>query len=193
MRIPTQAERQPHPLGVRALHWSIAGLVTLAWLVGITMEDLPRGGGREQAMSLHYSLGIVVFVLAVLRLVRPLLWPLAHPTGQSLWRVWAAQAAHWALAAITLGLPITGLLDRWARGRPVSVFGGVLLPAPMTIPGGRLWGEAHELVAIILAAMVALHIAAALWHHLALGDGTLVRMLPQRSLKHSPPRPSTGT
>jgi cytochrome b561 len=48
----------------------------------------------------------------------------------------------------------------------------------MPIPGGRLWGEAHEVLANLLLVAIGLHVAAALWHHFVLRDGALARMLP---------------
>ncbi|MCC7426740.1 MAG: cytochrome b/b6 domain-containing protein [Alphaproteobacteria bacterium] len=95
---------------------------------------------------------------------------------------------HLALIFLTVALPLSGLFDRWARGRAVTVFGGLPLPAPMPIPGGRLWGEAHEVLANLLLAAVALHVVAALWHHLVLRDGSLMAMLPRlRRRSLSPP------
>jgi superoxide oxidase len=101
----------------------------------------------------------------------------ADPPGTPAWQ---ARAAHVALYAATLAVPLSGILDRWARGRPFALFGLVPLPAPFTPPFGRFWGEAHEVLANLLLLVVAAHVAAALRHHLVLRDGVLRRMLPGR-------------
>lgn len=174
-----QAETQPHGAVLRAIHWASAFLVLAAWVVGSTMEEFPRGGGREEAMQLHYTLGVLVLGFAVLRILRHAVAPAARVDGPA-WQRLVAAGMHVALVALTLALPLSGLLDRWARGRPVSIFGGIPLPAPFAVPGGRIWGEAHEVLANLLLAAVALHVAAALWHQLVLRDGALSRMLPRR-------------
>jgi cytochrome b561 len=88
---------------------------------------------------------------------------------------------HLALYAVMLAVPLAGLADRWARGRGVSTFFGmVTLEPPFAIPGGRAWGEVHEIAANLLLVLIALHVAAALWHHVVLKDGLIGRMLPAR-------------
>lgn len=172
-----QVEIQPHGAAARAIHWASALLVAAAWAVGSTMEDFPRGASRDLAMQVHYSLGVLVLGFAALRVARRAVAPPPRPEGPA-WQRLAATGTHVALILLTIGLPLSGLLDRWARGRAVTVFGGVPLPAPFAVPGGRLWGEAHEVMANLLLAAVVLHVAAALWHQFVLRDGTLSRMLP---------------
>jgi cytochrome b561 len=170
-------EMQPHSAAVRAIHWASALLVLAAWVVGSTMEEFPRGGGRELAMQVHYSLGVLVLGFAVLRVLRYAVAPPPRLEGPA-WQRFGATGMHVALVLLTVALPLSGLFDRWARGRAVTVFGGMPLPAPFQVPGGRIWGEAHEVLANLLLAALALHVAAALWHHFVLRDGSLVRMLP---------------
>ena len=162
----------------RLIHWSIAALVALAWVSG----DL-GGAGR----GLHMGLGALVLGLSLLRLLwRALNRAPPAPPGTPDWQARAAVAGHLALYALTLGVPLLGLFDRWARGRPVSLFGVLPVPAPFTPPFGRLWGEVHEIAANLLLLVVGLHVAAALWHHLVLRDGVLRRMLPGRAAPVEP-------
>jgi cytochrome b561 len=42
-------------------------LALSAWVVGSTLEEFPRGGGREAALQIHYSLGVLVLGFAALR------------------------------------------------------------------------------------------------------------------------------
>ncbi|WP_372623305.1 cytochrome b [Falsiroseomonas sp.] len=173
----TNVEVRPCGATARAIHWGTALLVLSAWVVGSTMEEFPRGGSRDLAMQVHYSLGVLVLGFAALRVA----WRTVAPpprTEAPGWQRLAATAMHLALLGLTVALPLSGLFDRWARGRAVTVLGGLPLPAPMPIPGRRLWGEAHEVLANLLLAAIALHVAAALWHHFVLRDGSLARMLP---------------
>ncbi|WP_198378046.1 cytochrome b [Neoroseomonas rubea] len=175
----TDEGMQPHGAVTRAIHWGTALLVLSAWVVGSTMEEFPRGGGRELAMQVHYSLGVLVLGFAALRVAWRAVSPPPRPNGPT-WQRLAARGMHLALILLTVGLPLTGLFDRWARGRAVTVFGGIPLPAPFPMPGGRLWGEAHEVLADLLLAAIAAHVLAALWHQFVLKDRMLTRMMPLR-------------
>lgn len=180
MTIPAQAgSAAATSFGATAklLHWGAAALLAGAFILGLMLDDFPRGASRDTAMMVHYSLGTLVFGLVVIRLLRRLLVPPPPVEGSAMVRL-AAGAMHWALYAAMVALPLTGAFDRWARGRRLVVFGDVTLPPPFAIGGGRVWKEAHELIAYTLVALVIAHVAAALWHHLVLKDGTLRRMLP---------------
>lgn len=185
----TDLEIQPHGAMTRAIHWGTALLVLSAWAVGTTMEEFPRGGGREEAMQLHYTLGVLVLGLTALRVAWRLVAPPAPPAPGPAWQRLAATGMHVALILLSIGLPLTGLFDRWARGRPVSVFGGIPLAAPFPVPGDRLWGEVHEVFGNLLLVAIGLHVAGALWHQFALRDGTLSRMVPMLQRERIVPPP----
>lgn len=161
------------------LHWGTALLIAVAWILGSTMEDLPRGAARAAGLDLHATLGLAVILAVLARL----LWRAANPrpdAGSGLMGL-AGKAMHLALYAMMLAVPLSGLAREWARGRSVSaLFGGVVLAPPVSLPGGRAWGEVHEVAANLLLVLVGLHVAAALFHHFVLRDGLLRRMLPAR-------------
>lgn len=165
------------PVATRLLHWGSALLLIAAFALGLLLEGWPRGAPRDQAMMVHYSLGVLVLGLVMVRLLRRLLLPPPPAEGAVLERL-AATAMHWTLYAAMIALPVSGVLDRWARGRRLALFGDNVVPAPFPIGGGRIWREAHEMIAWLLLALVAAHVLAALWHHFALRDNVLRRMLP---------------
>lgn len=164
---------------VRALHWIGALLVIAAWCVGISLDSFPRGPERTAVMGVHSTLGLVVFSLAVLRI----LWRLATPAPVLQGPVWlaaVARAGHTALYVLTLALPVAGLLARWAKSGSASLIGGFSIPAPFALPDTKLFAEIHVTIADALAALVAVHVLAALFHHFVLRDATLRRMAPGR-------------
>jgi cytochrome b561 len=161
----------------RLLHWAVAILLGLAFLSGLAMEEMPRGVLRDAVREAHYSFGMLALALGALRLGHGLLVsPPAPLPGTPGWQHRLTRVAHLGLIGLALAVPASGLADRWARGRPVAVFGGHLLPAPVRMPGGRIWGEAHEALAWGLATLLLLHLLAVAWHALVLRDGMLRRM-----------------
>jgi cytochrome b561 len=168
-----------HSAAAMLLHWGSAAVLVSAFGLGLLLDDWPKGTERDTAMMVHYSLGTVVLALVTIRLLRRLVMP-AHAPAEAGVTARIVGLMHWALYAVMVGLPLAGVFDRWARGRRLAVFGDIVVPAPFPIPGGKLWKEAHEILAWSLVALVVLHTAAALWHHFVLRDGVLRRMLPGR-------------
>jgi cytochrome b561 len=170
----------------QVLHWLIALLIlAMAWL-GLTMGEMPNGPDKIATYALHKSLGLSILALVALRL----LWRLyagapAPLAGTPRWQERIAGVTHMTLYTLLLALPLSGWLLNSAAGFPLQWFGLFNLPAL----AGRddalhaLAGQAHELLFWVLAGLVVLHAAAALHHHLFLGDATLARMLPRGWLR----------
>ena len=184
--MPKTTARSDWPALSKALHWLIAALIlVMAWL-GLTMGDLPNGPDKIATYALHKSIGLSILALVALRL----LWRLyagapAPVAGTPRWQARIAGVTHVALYALLLALPLSGWLLNSAAGFPLQWFGLFNLPAL----AGRddalhaLAVQMHELLFWSLAALVVLHAAAALHHHLFLGDATLARMLPRGWLR----------
>lgn len=100
-----------------------------------------------------------------------------------------AVANHWTFYALLIGLPLGGYLMVNAGGYPVPFFAWEL---PMVIGKNEGLSSAifyiHVGGAILLIALILLHVAAALRHEFVLKDNTLRRMtpLPERSPVYAP-------
>lgn len=170
----------------QALHWLIVLLIlAMAWL-GLTMGGLPNGPDKIATYALHKSIGLCILALAVLRL----LWRLyagapAPVPGTPRWQARVAALTHVALYVLLLALPLTGWLLNSAAGFPLQWFGLFNLPSIATRDEAlhALATQAHEVLFWALATLVLLHAAAAIHHHLFLGDATLARMLPRGWLR----------
>ncbi len=173
------------PLSLRLLHWASAAVVLAALGLGATMVQLVHDpAARFELTQTHKSIGVAVLALTAVRLCRRILTaaPNPEPTGP-LVRM-AAKATHIALYALLLLMPLSGWL--MATTTPVRVptvvFGLFVLPYPLSpdLPTYVVAHALHVALAILLAALIVLHIAAALVHALIWGDRTLVRMWWQR-------------
>ncbi|MBC7602484.1 MAG: cytochrome b [Ramlibacter sp.] len=161
-------------------HWIIAALVLVNLAIGLLHESLLDG--VKGAMPLHLSIGITVLVLTLGRIA----WRLAHrppplPTGMTAWERIAAGLTHIAFYALLLVLPLTGwmLVSGKATSKPFGWFGLFdVSPLPISKAASGVAHEAHGLLGYAMAALVVLHVAAAVRHHFVLRDGVLARMLP---------------
>lgn len=165
----------------KALHWATALLILTLVPVGLTMTRLGEHPVAGTLYEVHKSIGLIVFGLALarvaLRLVRgaPPLVP-----GLPAWQRAAAHGSHIALYILIVLVPVLGWAGTSACCAPVNLFWTV----PLTLPvdGGMEAAKPilglHQAMALTLAGIVAIHVAAALYHHLIRRDDTLRRMLP---------------
>lgn len=170
--------------GVIALHWLTLALLAAVYACIELRELYPKGSDpRETLKSLHFMLGLSVWLLLLPRLLlratgtTPPIAP-APPRVQQL----AARALHLALYALMLAMPLAGWALLSAAGKPIPFF-GLELPA-LFAPDKALAGtikDWHETAGTAGYWLIGAHAAAALWHHYVQRDNTLRRMLPGRA------------
>jgi cytochrome b561 len=165
-----------------ALHWLLAVMIVGSFAFGLYMTSLPFSPMRLKYYNWHKWAGIVILTLSALRL----LWRLTHrpppePTMPA-WQRSGAHAAHWALYLLFFAVPLVGWAYSSAAGFPIVVFG--VLPLPDFVPVDKALAETlkpwHGWLAYTLAAVVVLHVAAALKHQWIDRDRLLARMWPAR-------------
>lgn len=164
-------------------HWLMAALIIAMLALGLVMEDL-EDPLRGQIYGLHKATGIVILFLALLRLIwRSTNARVAMPATMDLLKRRLAHVTHVALYVLMLCIPLSGWVMSDAAGYPVSVYGLFTMPslAEKDKILREIAGETHELLAFGLMALLALHIAAALYHHVMVKDDVLRRMLPGKS------------
>ena len=174
------ANRDAYTPFAKLLHWLIAVLVAAQFVVAWLMPHIGRNAKAEGLVSLHISLGVLILVVMIVRWIHRLRFPvpLEMPDAPA-WERWAAHWLHLAIYAILLVSPWLGWISASAHDLPVKLFGLPLpaLAAPRA-PWAREAGDIHSWTMWVLLALVALHAAAALYHHFARRDGVLQRMLP---------------
>lgn len=163
------------------LHWLLAVLLVAAFVMGLTMVDMPGiTPGKLRLFNWHKWLGVTVFTLATVRLF----WRLTHPAPplapMSRWQWRAAAATHCLLYLLMLAVPLAGYFYSLASGFPVVWLEVVPLPVLME-PNAELkplLRGLHYWLNMGLAILVLLHVGAAVKHHFIDRDGLLWRMLP---------------
>jgi len=170
-----------------ALHWILALALALIFGVGLYMADLPFSPLRLKLYNWHKWAGVVILALSALRLLwrlthRPPALPHAVEAAMPGWQMRAYHATHGLLYALFFAVPLIGWAYSSAAGFSIVLFG--VLPLPDFVPADKALAALikpwHALSAFALAALVVLHILAALKHHWVDRDGLLQRMLPGR-------------
>ncbi len=141
--------------------------------------DWTHGSTKGAIIGVHKSIGVLIFLLAWIRL----LWNLNHtgprPIGTKVQQK-AALGVHHLLYLLMLVIPVSGYFMSLAHGRSVGFFGLFTLPSLM---GARpamkeTLENVHAFLAYSLLVIASGHGALALYHHFVLKDETLVRMNP---------------
>lgn len=162
-------------------HWLTAIIVLILIPAGITMTNLPDGPMKNSLYEWHKSFGMVVWVIAVLRIVYRLVngAPPPDPLLTPFQRV-ASHAVHMLLYVLVFLLPLLGYAGTVMCCAPVNLF--FTWPVPITLTGSEATVKTifwlHETGGLILAALVIGHIGAALYHAVVRRDGVLARMWP---------------
>ncbi|HEY0182299.1 MAG TPA: cytochrome b/b6 domain-containing protein [Rhodopila sp.] len=167
----------------RLLHWLTALLIAVQIPVGIVMSY--RGNvldlwnrTTDLLYSSHKSLGFILLVLVLIRLLaRAIVRPPPPESGLPRWQMRAAAASHAGLYLLLVAVPMLGWFGV-SLFPALEVFGVIALPAitgPDRAASDTVF-SLHAAAAFVLLALVALHVAAALYHHLIRRDGVLRRM-----------------
>jgi cytochrome b561 len=159
------------------MHWLLGLLIIAALALGaLVLVKIPNTDPMKvEALRSHMAGGILLLVLMLARLVVRM--RTAHPpqvsTGNSaLDRV--AWVSHRLLYVLVLGQAGSGLYLGLQTGLPDVVFGGHgALPADFWAFPMR---SVHYVISRLLMALIALHVAGALYHTFILRDGLLRRM-----------------
>ncbi len=171
------------------LHWLIATAIVAQLVLGWRMGAM-KGLAGFSAFQLHKSIGITILLLSLARLG----WRLTHrpppsPAGSPRWEQNAARAAHVGFYALMIGMPLTGWIIVSVSRIAIPTLLYTVVPWPhvpglSTLPratkamleGG--FATAHTVLAFGMVGLLALHVAAALKHHLVDRDDVVAHMLP---------------
>ena len=167
----------------RSLHWLLALGIVGNFALGVYMSDLPFSPARLQYYSWHKWAGVLVLAFSAVRLLTRLVSPppaLPDAVEATMpgWQKLAHHATHIGLYALFFAVPLSGWAFSSAAGFPVVLFGVLPLPdwVPVSPDLADVLKPLHRLAAYALAALVLLHVAAALKHALIDRDGLLRRM-----------------
>ena len=169
------------------LHWLTVFLIVVQF-ASIWAREAAGHQSRPGAelLSLHRSAGVLTWFVVVARLVWRHYFAYLPPFPPSMPRFQqiVAKANEYGLYILLLAMPITGLARVILRGQAFDLF--VWQVPALLEPDSPMRGvfvEVHAIGAKALMVLIGLHAGAALFHHLVLRDGVLLRMLPRMSAR----------
>lgn len=173
-----------HPRQV-SLHWLVVLLIFATFFLGKYMSGLPNESGKIPLLGIHMALGFTTLVVIAVRFIARLRLPrpVSGTTGNA-FLDWVGKAVHDALYLLVFLMALSGMSLSWQSGLVPAILdgSGALLPADFFEFRARFL---HDFIAPALLVLIAVHVAAALYHQFVLGDNLLSRMWYGKPLKES--------
>lgn len=161
----------------RIFHWGMALLIIWQFMKFFDRINDGEHWIGENIVSWHVSIGSLLLVLIVLRLI----WAATQKNNrpeQDPSTAFLVKAGHGLLYLGMLLLPITGLMIMIGNGYGWNPFGlGLIARGGAEIGWLATLGSAHSLIAWSLLILVLGHAGIALLHHFVKKDDVLGRML----------------
>ena len=165
----------------RILHWLMAALLLAMLFIGVSMVS--SLGGYHTLLSIHRPLGILILILAAIRLATRMFTEVPeYPPTMSQPERFVAKASELLLYTLFFALPLVGWGMLSAGHYPIVMFGVLHLPPILPARPGlyATLRETHTILAYLLFLTFLAHLGAVLFHTLVLRDGLLNRMVPWR-------------
>lgn len=162
-------------------HWAIFILLVLTYAAMELKGLTPKGSNtREWMKALHYTLGVSVMLLMLIRIVVRFIHkdPDILPVPPR-WQIMLAKFVHGILYLIFVSLPLLGMMSLYygkvdwsffSYAMPVSNVKNVNMQHDLK--------KIHEFIANVGYFIIGFHALAALFHHYIVRDNTLIRMMP---------------
>jgi cytochrome b561 len=169
--------RKKFAVSTRALHW-LSAIIIIGVIAGGLVHDQLSKETRAVVMAMHFSFGLIVLALAVLRILNRLATVTPPPIpGQAAILVLASKLMVLAFYLLLLAMPVIGWAGVNLKGRAVRFFGTEL---PQLAAENKALGEqvlaAHSVLGFVLTGLVVLHILAGVYHSMR-RDGVMERVL----------------
>lgn len=162
----------------KTFHWFMAMLIFVQIPLGLYAVNLKLSPLKLNVFLWHKSIGILILLLVIVRLV----WRLINATPTALENSVVLQRLagiiHNLLYCMMFLLPLSGWIISSAANIPIKLFWLIPLPALVAPnePLKLLATEVHYACVLILIMALIMHIGGAVMHHLWLRDNILKRM-----------------
>ena len=160
------------------VHWLTFVLLIAAWFLGDTLAEATDDNKATLAgYIVHAAAGGMILLLAFAQLVLRRKDDTPTMLADAPIYQFAAKAVHYALYAVLVVLPLSGVATLITGGAGKALLAGDASLLPKEADYENLFArEVHETLVAVLIALVVLHILGALKHQFIMKDGLLSRM-----------------
>jgi cytochrome b561 len=161
----------------RILHWLMAAMLLAMLFIGAAM--VTSLGNYHWLVAIHRPLGIMILILAAVRVVNRMFTTLPpFPPTMSQRERFIASLSERLLYTLMFALPLVGWGMLSAGHYPIVMFGPVHLPAilPANPTLYAVLRKTHTILAYLLFLTFLAHLGAVLFHTLIIRDRLLDRM-----------------
>ncbi|HJN38270.1 MAG TPA: cytochrome b [Gammaproteobacteria bacterium] len=161
----------------RVLHWLMAGVFLYQIALGYLMQRADKPF-KFILYGRHKTLGLILLMLVVVRLINRLLTTVPSLANFPLWQKRAAKITHYSIYVMMVAIPLSGwLMSSYAGYHPrLPLLGVVALPVDESKSLADVLNKVHFLLNYGLLTLLLLHIAAVIYHSFVLKDKVLGRM-----------------
>jgi cytochrome b561 len=182
----TRVPVQTYGRTARTLHWLTLALIVIQLPVGLYMTY--RGNTLNVWDNVtgalyngHKVIGVTILLVVLWRLAYRFTRgaPPDEPTLEP-WQRLASHLNHWGMYVLLVCVPLAGYVGI-SLFPALDIFGLFKLPG-IVAPNKEAASTAfavHKVLAVLLVLMVAVHVAAALFHYFVRKDNVLGRMIPK--------------
>ena len=157
-------------------HWLMAIILIFTFVLGLNLEN--NFQYYYEVLMLHNSLGILIFLLAIIRVFWKWVNIMPDPLPSKKIFMKLATLIHVFFYILFFLIPITGYLLTNLQGDTVSFFGNIFPNILNKNIDLKYYVHIiHEVLGKIILVMFVLHVIGALYHHYWLKDNTLKRII----------------
>ena len=176
-------DQSKYAVSAVVLHWLLVVLVFALYGLGWYMVEIPKG---TPPVAYFYNLHKSIGVIAAVPIVWLICWRAAHqvpalPDSMPQWQIKATKANHLLFYICLVVMTLSGFIESNFTKYGIKFFGyqlPVLGWEDKTIY--LLFNRIHVFTSYLFAALIAVHVLAALKHLLFNKDGVFQRMLPSK-------------
>ncbi|ABR91541.1 Cytochrome B561 [Janthinobacterium sp. Marseille] len=165
----------------QAFHWLTAVLVLVAYVLSKSDRYSLYSAEADGIRRIHETLGVLVFIVVVLRLLWGLIDNMPVRRIRPRWMAMAATFVRFALYVLLISIPTTAVIGTWLEGIPITLIEFDIAPPIVEAREmGQLIMRIHNILGTAILWIAGAHAAAALFHHFYLRDEVFKSMIPSR-------------
>lgn len=169
MSIDFKNTKTHYGLTGKLMHWTSVILVVTVIIVSSQFENLIAGNEKTRLVTLHSSIGIILFLLMLGRLT----WrnininPIQSYSIRT-WQKFVALSLHKSIYIVIISQCILGTIILFTNGKPIPFFEVFDMP-PLLHENTQVneWViDSHHFISMMIYPLFAIHISAAIYHQI---------------------------